>query len=403
MLLHKGIELDFLTHGLLNLSFGELVLATLLFTHVTIIAVTIFLHRAQAHRALDLHPVISHCFRFWLWLTTGMVTRQWVAIHRKHHAKCETADDPHSPQILGIRRVLWEGVELYRAEASKLETLDRYGYGTPDDWLERHIYSCHHQLGVTFLLLLNLTLFGAPGLTIWSVQLLWIPFWAAGVINGLGHYWGYRNYEPHDASANLSPIGLLIGGEELHNNHHAFPSSAKLSNKQWEFDIGWFYIRALEILNLAHVKKIAPIPRCIPGKVIIDLDTLRAVILNRFYVMADFSKLVIVPVLREELLRADGSQQRILKCARSLLISEKAYWVDQDYNQLNNVLNVSQSLRTVYEFRLSLQSVWNRATTHHDKLVASLQEWCEQADTSGIQSLRLFSRSLRGYTMHATV
>ncbi|MCC8992012.1 MAG: fatty acid desaturase, partial [Streptococcus sp.] len=302
--------MDFLTHGLLNLSFGELVLATLLFTHVTIIAVTIFLHRAQAHRALDLHPVISHCFRFWLWLTTGMVTRQWVAIHRKHHAKCETADDPHSPQILGIRRVLWEGVELYRAEASKLETLDRYGYGTPDDWLERHIYSCHHQLGVTFLLLLNLTLFGAPGLTIWAVQLLWIPFWAAGVINGLGHYWGYRNYEPHDASANLSPIGLLIGGEELHNNHHAFPSSAKLSNKQWEFDIGWFYIRALEILNLAHVKKIAPIPRCIPGKVIIDLDTLRAVILNRFYVMADFSKLVIVPVLREELLRADGSQQR---------------------------------------------------------------------------------------------
>lgn len=392
--------MNFVAHGILNLSFWELVLATLLVTHLTIASVTIFLHRAQAHRALNLHPIISHCFRCWLWLTTGMVTRQWVAIHRKHHAKCETLDDPHSPQILGIHKVLWEGVELYRIEASKLETLDRYGHGTPDDWLERHIYSRHHQLGVTLLLLINLALFGLPGLTIWAVQLLWIPFWAAGVINGLGHYWGYRNYEPHDASTNLSPIGLLIGGEELHNNHHAFPSSAKLSNKWWEFDIGWFYIRILETLRLAHVKKIAPVPRYLPDKDTIDLDTLRAVILNRFSLMADFSRSVIRPVLREELLRADDSRRRILKCARSLLIREHIGWAAHDRNQLSNVFDISHSLRTVYEFRLSLQNIWNRTTTNHDKLVASLQEWCVQADTSDIHALREFSRSLRGYTMH---
>lgn len=393
--------MNLIANGLLNLSFWKLVLTTLLLTHITIISVTIFLHRAHAHRALDLHPVISHFFRFWLWLTTGMVTKQWVAIHRKHHAKCETVEDPHSPQILGIGKVLWHGVELYRLEASKPETLERYGHGTPADWLERNLYSRYDHLGIALLLPLNLTLFGVAGLTIWAIQLIWIPFWAAGVINGLGHYWGYRNYEPRDASTNLSPLGILIGGEELHNNHHAFPSSAKLSNKWWEFDIGWLYIRILAAMGLAHIKKTAPIPQHLPGKQIIDLDTVRAIVINRLYIMADFGRKVIVPVLRDELHQADASRRFLLKRARALLIREVDCLDDHERDRLRHALAISQSLQTVYEFRLSLQAFWNRTTLNHEKLLATLQEWCIRAESSGIQSLQEFSQALRCYSMRS--
>ena len=376
-------------------------LAALLMTHVTIASVTIFLHRAQAHRALDLHPVISHFFRFWLWLTTGMITKQWVAIHRKHHAKCETSEDPHSPQILGIRKVLWEGAELYRSEAANSETLKRYGHGTPDDWLEDHLYTRYDRLGVTLMLFIDLALFGIAGLTVWAIQLLWIPFWAAGIVNGLGHYWGYRNYEPRDASTNLLPIGLIIGGEELHNNHHAFPSSAKLSNHRWEFDIGWLYIRILTILRLAHVKKIAPVPQQLRDKKAIDLDTLRAVVLGRLYVMADFGRNVVAPVLREELRKADDSRRRVLKRTKVLLLREEARLDDRDRARLRSALDMSQALCTVYEFRMSLQSLWNRTTVSHEKLLASLQDWCAQAEASGIQVLQEFAQSLRGYSMRS--
>ena len=393
--------MNFIIHGFLDLSFWELVLATLLMTHVTIAAVTIFLHRAQAHRALDLHPMISQFFRFWLWLTTGMVTKQWVAIHRKHHAKCETSDDPHSPQILGIRKVLWEGAELYRSEAANSETLKRYGHGTPDDWLESHLYTRYDRLGVTLMLFVDLTLFGIAGLTVWAIQLLWIPFWAAGVINGLGHYWGYRNYEPRDASTNLLPIGLIIGGEELHNNHRAFPSSAKLSNRWWEFDIGWLYIRILTILRLAHVKKIAPVPQQLRDKQAIDLDTLRAVVLGRLYVMADFGRNVVAPVLREELRKADDSRRRILKRTKVLLLREEARLDDRDRARLRSALDMSQALCTVYEFRMNLQSLWNRTTISHEKLLVSLQDWCAQAEASGIQVLQEFAQSLRGYSVRS--
>jgi len=393
--------LNFIVHGFLNLSFWELVLATLWMTHITIASVTIFLHRAQAHRALDLHPVISHFFRFWLWLTTGMITKQWVAIHRKHHAKCETSEDPHSPQILGIRKVLWEGAELYRSEAANSETLKRYGHGTPDDWLEDHLYTRYDRLGVTLMLFIDLALFGIAGLTVWAIQLLWIPFWAAGIVNGLGHYWGYRNYEPRDASTNLLPIGLIIGGEELHNNHHAFPSSAKLSNHRWEFDIGWLYIRILTILRLAHVKKIAPVPQQLRDKKAIDLDTLRAVVLGRLYVMADFGRNVVAPVLREELRKADDSRRRVLKRTKVLLLREEARLDDRDRARLRSALDMSQALCTVYEFRMSLQSLWNRTTVSHEKLLASLQDWCAQAEASGIQVLQEFAQSLRGYSMRS--
>lgn len=327
--------------------------------------------------------------------------KQWVAIHRKHHAKCETPDDPHSPQVLGIRKVLWEGAELYRSEALNSETMKRYGHGTPDDWLETHLYARYDQLGITLMLFVDLALFGVSGLTVWAIQLLWIPFWAAGVVNGLGHYWGYRNYEPRDASANLLPIGLIIGGEELHNNHHAFPSSAKLSNHWWEFDIGWLYIRILTILRLAHVKKIAPVPQQLPDKQAIDLDTLRAVVLGRLYVMADFGRNVVVPVLREELRKADDSRRRILRRTKGLLLREEARLDDRDRARLRSVLDMSQALCTVYEFRMSLQSLWNRTTVSHEKLLASLQDWCTQAEASGIQALQEFAQSLRGYSVRS--
>ncbi len=386
-------------NGLLDLPWWGVAVTTLLLTHVTIVAVTVFLHRSQAHRAVALHPAINHFFRFWLWFTTGMVTKEWVSIHRKHHAKCETPDDPHSPQIFGIGKVLGEGTELYRNEAGNAETLARYGHGTPDDWLERNVYARHSNLGVTLLLFIDLALFGVLGLSVWAVQLLWIPFWAAGVINGVGHYWGYRNYETCDASTNIVPWGIVIGGEELHNNHHAFPSSARLSNKWWEFDIGWLYIRVLQILRLARVKKVAPRPRRIPGKQVVDLDTLRAVVLNRFYVMADFGRLVVMPVLKEELRKADTSCRQLLKRGRVLLVREETMMNAQDKARLQGVLQFSQALRTVYEYRTQLQQLWTRTTASHEKLLSGLQEWCNRAENSGNQYLRDFAQSLRSYSL----
>jgi stearoyl-CoA desaturase (delta-9 desaturase) len=385
--------------GLLDLPGWGVIIAALLSTHITIVAVTVFLHRAQAHRALDLHPVVSHFFRFWLWLTTGMVTKEWVAIHRKHHAKCETSDDPHSPQVFGIRKVLLEGTELYREESKNLETLERYGHGTPDDWLERNLYTRHSVLGIVLLLIADLAFFGVVGFSVWGVQLLWIPVWAAGVINGVGHYWGYRNYETRDASRNIVPWGVVIGGEELHNNHHAFPSSARLSNKWWEFDIGWFYIRILQVLRLARVKKVAPTPRRVPGKQIVDVDTLRAIVLNRLYVTADFGRDVIMPVLKEELQRADASCRQFLRRGRRLLVREETMLNAQDRARLQGVLQRSQALRTVYEYRLQLQALWGRTSASHEKLLAGLQEWCVRAENSGINYLQDFARSLRSYSL----
>ena len=390
-----------MTNGLLNLSFWELIGATLLLTHITIVAVTVFLHRAQAHRALHLHPLISHFFRFWLWLTTGQVTKEWVAIHRKHHAKCETADDPHSPQIEGIDKVFWQGTELYRAEAKNQQTLDRYGHGTPDDWLERQLYSRFSGLGIGIMLIIDLLLFGVIGITIWAIQMLWIPIWAAGVINGIGHFWGYRNFETPDAARNIIPVGIIIGGEELHNNHHAFSSSARLSNKWWEFDIGWFYIRLLQCLGLAQVKKVAPKPHRLPEKHSVDLDTLRAVVLNRFHVTSDFARSVMLPVLREELKQADRSCRRLLKRHRTLLVRDQGQLDQQERDNLYGVLQLSQSLRTVHEHRQRLLGLWELTTASHEKLLLALQEWCTQAEASGIEALQEFSRSLRSYSLQA--
>ena len=249
-----------------NLQWWQYVLITLALTHVSIAAITIFLHRSQAHRALDLHPIVSHFFRFWLWLTSGVVTKEWVAIHRKHHAKCETVEDPHSPQTRGIMKVLLEGAELYRAEAKVAETLEKYGHGTPDDWMERNVYSRHSAMGVALMMIINIALFGPIGLTIWAVQMAWMPIMAAGIINGVGHYWGYRNFACEDASTNILPWGILIGGEELHNNHHAYGTSARLSNKWYEFDIGWLYIKLMTYVGLATIRKVAPTVKWLAGQ-----------------------------------------------------------------------------------------------------------------------------------------
>jgi stearoyl-CoA desaturase (delta-9 desaturase) len=385
--------------GLIDLPWWGYIFITLVFTHFTIAGVTIYLHRCQAHRGLVLHPVISHFFRFWLWLTTGMETKQWVAVHRKHHARCETEDDPHSPQILGIGKVLREGAELYRAESVKQETLDKFGLGTPDDWMERNVYRRHSGKGIALMLLIDVLLMGPLGLTVWAIQMMWIPIFAAGVINGLGHWWGYRNYECADASTNISPWGLLIGGEELHNNHHAFPSSAKFSAKPWEFDLGWLYIRTFELLGLARVKKVAPTPVIDPAKQGVDMDTLRAVIINRMHVMADYSHNVLLNVLKDEVRKADTSCRALFSKAGGLLVRELTLLDEKAKSRLDKVLSASQSLKTVYQHRLRLQNVWERSATTHENLLRALQEWCSQAEASGIKSLKDFAQSLRGYTL----
>jgi stearoyl-CoA desaturase (delta-9 desaturase) len=385
--------------GLLDLKWWQVLLAALALTHVTIVAVTVFLHRAQAHRALELHPAVSHFFRFWLWLTTGMVTREWVAVHRKHHARCETPDDPHSPQQLGIRRVLWQGAELYREAAEDEELSRRFGHGTPDDWLERTLYTRRRNWGVVLMLLIDLVLFGAWGLTVWAVQMVWIPFWAAGVINGIGHYWGYRSYESPDASTNIVPWGILIGGEELHNNHHAFPSSAKLSSKWWELDLGWVYIRLLSLLGLARVKKQAPRIRILEGKQTVDVETVRAVVVSRMQVLANYARDVLAPVSKTELCASAKSCRRVYRQTKRLLAREETRLDEAARRRLQSLLAQSQNLRTVYQYRQRLQAVWDRTASSQEQLVKSLQEWCRQAEATGIGALQEFAHRLRGYSL----
>lgn len=382
--------------GLLNLPFWWLVVLTLVMTHVTCISITVFLHRHQAHRALDLHPAVSHFFRFWLWLTTGMVTKEWVAVHRKHHAKCETEEDPHSPQILGLNRVLWGGAFLYRKEAANTQTLADYGHATPNDWIERHLYTPYNARGITFLLFLDLLLFGVYGAGIWLVQMLWTPFWAAGVINGVGHYLGYRNFECKDHATNISPVGILVAGEELHNNHHAFPSSAKFSNKPWEFDIGWFYIQSLVRLGLARVKKVAARPYQDPKRSQVDMSTVQAVIVNRMHILADYARQVTLPVWQRETDKVAVLKDRKL---RKLLVRERYLLDDISLKHLREALTYSPSLQTVYNFRERLQDIWDSNGASQEHLLERLKEWCLHAEQTGVTALQEFAACLRSYTM----
>ncbi|MBX3663789.1 MAG: fatty acid desaturase [Burkholderiales bacterium] len=382
--------------GVLDLPWWGYVAYTLVLTHITIAAVTIYLHRHSAHRALELHPIPAHFFRFWLWLTTGMLTKHWTAIHRKHHAKCETTEDPHSPQIYGIRKVLLEGAELYRKEGRNQETLDRYGYGTPDDWVERNIYS-HDRWGIGSMLVLNLILFGPIGLTIWAVQMAWIPFMAAGIINGVGHFWGYRNFQPEDASTNVFPWGILIGGEELHNNHHAYATSAKLSSRWYEFDIGWLYIRTLEIMGLAKVKKVAPKLMLDNSKTRCDLATLQAVATHRYEVLAKYTASLRATCAAElQTLKGHAAGVDMGKLKRWLHIDKTALPA-AELEQREAVIRHSSVLATVYTMRDELAQLWQRSTASKEQLVKQLEDWCHRAEASGIEALQQFSRQLRCY------
>lgn len=348
---------SFLFSGVFDLPRWGSVLVALGLTHVTIVAVTLYLHRNQTHRAIDLHPAVSHFFRLWLWLTTGMRTREWVAVHRKHHAKCETAEDPHSPQILGINRVLWGGVLLYVKTAADAATVARYGRGTPDDWLERNLYSRFVLFGLTLTGVVDVTLFGiVPGVLIFITQIAWIPFWAAGVINGVGHFIGYRNWSTADASTNIVPLGILIGGEELHNNHHAYTTSARFSNRWYEFDLGWMYICILQAARLAVVRHLPPVPRFSAAGPAPDLQTLRAVISNRYDVLANYDR-----SLRRMAVPAHGA------------------------------------LQTMQAMRRELVALWDRSMASREQLVVQLQRWCQRAESSGIGPLVVFSQRLRCY------
>ncbi len=385
--------------GYLNLSFWGYVLAIMILTQITIAAVTIYLHRHQTHKALTLHPIVSHFFRFWLWLTTGMVTADWVAIHRKHHATTDIEGDPHSPVVLGIKKVFWEGAELYRAARKDREMIEKYSHGTPKDWIERNVYSRHSAKGVTLMLLLDLFFFGAPGLTIWAIQMMWIPFHAAGVVNGIGHYWGYRNYECPDAATNIFPWGFWIGGEELHNNHHTFASSAKFSVKWWEFDIGWMYIRILSFFRLAKVKKLPPKLARDEGKLHVDLDTVKAVISNRFQVMSNYYRSVIRPILQYEKNNSIETKEdkKLFQRAGRLLRREDSLLTTKAKTRLQSLLDAREQLRVVYSYKQSLQNVWLKTASSQKELIEALQQWCRQAEESGLEVLRQFAQQLKGY------
>ena len=383
--------------GIVQMPWWGYALVALLLTHITIASVTIFLHRHQAHRSVELHPLASHFFRFWLWLTTGMVTKEWTAVHRKHHAYCEKPEDPHSPRVYGIRKVLWQGVELYRVAAADPATLERFGRGTPDDKIERRFYTPHSKLGIGLLLVVNLVLFGPLGLTIWAIQMLWVPFFAAGVVNGVGHYWGYRNFESSDTSTNISPWGILIGGEELHNNHHAFPASAKLSAKWYEFDIGWVYIRCLQVLGLARVKKV--IPKCTfdLSKTKPDMASLQSIFTHRYTVLLEYAK-TMGAFGREELTRLQrsdaGFASKSAKEWRRLLWKDEARLAAQERSDIEKLLSASPNLHTLYDFYRTLQRLWAPSNAPQDELLVQLQAWCAQARASGIAPLESFSRYL---------
>ena len=385
--------------GFLNLPWWGDLLALLVLVQITIAGVTIYLHRCQAHRALELHPIVSHFFRFWLWLTTGMITKEWAAIHRKHHAKCETEDDPHSPRILGINRVLFTGVILYVHESHKPETMTRYGHGTPDDWLERNVYTPLNKYGILILAALDIWAFGLiPGALIYGIQVGWIPFWAAGVINGIGHYWGYRNFQTEDDSTNIVPWAAWIGGEELHNNHHAYPTSAKFSIRWYEFDIGWMYITAMEALGLAKVRKTAPKVKLDPSKFEVDAATLQAVIAHRYDVLQRYAKSMKVASAQEiATLRSRGFDSKAARALKKWLHNDASSVPAKHRATLDRALESSAILKTTWSMRQELTRLWQRSTLNTEQLVHQLKDWCERAETSGVAPLVDFSRRLRCY------
>ncbi|WP_305804805.1 fatty acid desaturase [Stenotrophomonas sp. YIM B06876] len=392
--------LDFLTGGLVGLGWWGMLAVLLVFTQLTIFAVTLYLHRSQAHRGVDFHPVVSHVFRFWVWLTTSMITREWVAIHRKHHAKVETDEDPHSPVTKGIGRVFWRGVELYREARTMRADIEQYGRGAPEDWIERRLYTPHANLGPVVLLVINSVLFGLPGVALWAIQMAWIPFWAAGVVNGLGHWWGYRNFESADTSTNLTPWAFWIGGEELHNNHHAFPSSARFSMRRWEFDIGWSVIRGLQALRLAKVLRVAPSMDVRPNIAVPDADTLKALLSHRFQAMTDYQRNVFTPALKEEAAAAGAKLRKLLpRRLRKGLVND-GRWLQPDCRaQLNDWVEQRPRIQVLVEHRARLAALLEARTHDASERLKQLQAWCHEAEASGIRALQDYAARLKGYSL----
>jgi len=389
--------LDWLSHGFADLSLLQLGIVTLIVTHTTIVSVTVYLHRHSAHRALELHPVLQHFFRFWLWMTTGMGTLEWTAIHRKHHVKCETEEDPHSPVVKGLGEILWRGTENYRVEAQNQETLEKYGRGCPDDWIERNVYSRFTTGGIASLLIINVLLFGGLGLTLWAIQMMWIPFFAAGVINGIGHWWGYRNFECPDAARNIVPWGILIGGEELHNNHHTYPNSAKLSVKWFELDIGWFWIRLFEILGLAKVISTGPVVERVAEKDVLDKDAAWALLNDRFHVMARYSKEVVRPVMEQEYRKADQATRKLIKKTRRVLCRESSLVGERDRDRINAAVQSSADIALIHELHERLLEIWSKRGGNMEEVINALREWCLEAEESGMQTLHDFADTLKSY------
>ncbi len=388
--------IEWLAHGMWNIAWWQMVLFTLALTHVTMISVTVFLHRHQAHRALDLHPIASHFFRFWLWLTTGQVTKEWASIHRKHHAKCEQAEDPHSPHVYGIKTVLLKGAELYRAESKNKETMARFGHGTPDDWIERNLYTRYSWQGVGLMMIIDLFLFGAAGLAVWAVQMAWTPITAAGIINGAAHYWGYRNFEAPDASTNISPWGIIIAGEELHNNHHTYPTSAKLSVKPYEFDIGWMYITIMQAVGLAKVKKTPPKAAYGDIRPVADEKTLEALIANRYEIMATYAKGVRAAARAElEAMKARSADAAVIKAAKHWMHRDEEKVPAAAASQLAQARAASPVLDKMVTMREELRQLWLNTNVSREQLIKDLQAWCHRAEESGIAALREFSMKLR--------
>ncbi|HZP66270.1 MAG TPA: fatty acid desaturase [Rudaea sp.] len=393
------LVLNFLANGATHASWLVKLVYFFVVTQLTIFSVTLYLHRSQAHRGVDFHPVLAHFFRFWSWLSTGMITKEWVAVHRKHHAKCETEEDPHSPKVFGINTVLWQGVDLYRVAAHDAPTLEKYGRGTPDDWLERHLYGKNEYIGPTLMFVINIALFGIWGVAISALQMVWIPFWAAGVVNGLGHWWGYRNFETTDMATNLSPWGFFIGGEELHNNHHAFPSSAKFALRKFEFDIGWALIRGFEKLGLAKVLRVAPALDVRPNMPLPDTETLKALLTHRFQVMTDYFRGVIAPTLRDEAAAAGASLKALPRALRKALANGGRWLDEHSRERLQEIVEQRPVLAKVCDFRARLAGVLERGNGGAEAMLTALQEWCHEAEASGIRALQEFASRLRGYAL----
>ena len=394
--------LNFLTGGVVGLGWWGMGLVLLVFTQLTIFAVTLYLHRSQAHRGVDFHPVIAHFFRFWTWLTTSMITREWVAIHRKHHAKVETEEDPHSPVTKGIGTVFWRGVELYREARGMRADIEQYGRGAPEDWIERRLYTPHANLGPVALFGVNLLLFGLPGVALWAIQMAWIPFWAAGVVNGLGHWWGYRNFESADTSTNLTPWAFWIGGEELHNNHHAFPSSARFSMRRWEFDIGWAAIRGLQALRLAKVLRVAPSMDVRPNIAVPDAETLKALLSHRFQAMTDYQRNVFVPALREEAAMAGAKLRQLLPRRMRRGLVNDGRWLKPDCRaELSSWVEQRPRIRVLVEHRARLSALLEARGNDAAERLKLLQAWCHEAEASGIAALQNYAARLKGYALTA--